>query len=175
MMSSAGQTFLKILKRQEPKPGSSTEKTPVSSDATVDPETTVVRIKTVPLQMRYDTTTFSVPAGKTVMLILDNPDHMPHNLVITKVGTMEKVGLLADRMILDPEAAKKHYVPETPMVLFATKLIFGQASTILQFTAPSVPGDYPYICTFPGHWRLMKGVMKVVPAEPEKENLVGVP
>ncbi len=29
------------------------------------------------------------------------------------------------------------------------------------FTAPKEPGEYPYVCTFPGHWRLMKGVMTV--------------
>jgi hypothetical protein len=22
------------------------------------------------------------------------------------------------------------------------------------------PGEYPYVCTFPGHWRLMKGSSK---------------
>ena len=31
----------------------------------------------------------------------------------------------------------------------------------LKFTAPSKPGEYPYICTFPGHWRIMQGVMIV--------------
>jgi azurin len=34
-------------------------------------------------------------------------------------------------------------------------------SHTLRFFAPDEPGDYPYICTFPGHWRVMKGVMKV--------------
>ncbi len=32
----------------------------------------------------------------------------------------------------------------------------------LRFTAPTEPGEYPFICTFPGHWRIMQGVMKVV-------------
>ncbi|MCH8962102.1 MAG: hypothetical protein IH820_12455 [Bacteroidetes bacterium] len=32
----------------------------------------------------------------------------------------------------------------------------------LTFTAPTEPGDYPYVCTFPGHWRTMQGVMQVV-------------
>ena len=31
----------------------------------------------------------------------------------------------------------------------------------IEFTAPAEPGDYPYICTFPGHWRLMNGVLHV--------------
>jgi azurin len=27
---------------------------------------------------------------------------------------------------------------------------------------PDQAGDYPFVCTFPGHWRLMTGIMKVV-------------
>jgi azurin len=30
------------------------------------------------------------------------------------------------------------------------------------FDAPA-PGDYPYICTFPGHYMMMKGVLTVTP------------
>lgn len=29
------------------------------------------------------------------------------------------------------------------------------------FTAPSTVGDYPFICTFPGHYMTMKGTMHV--------------
>ena len=31
----------------------------------------------------------------------------------------------------------------------------------LRFMAPTEPGEYPYICSFPGHWAIMKGVMVV--------------
>jgi len=31
----------------------------------------------------------------------------------------------------------------------------------LRFTAPKKPGEYPYLCTFPGHWVIMRGVMVV--------------
>ena len=33
---------------------------------------------------------------------------------------------------------------------------------IIEFTAPSQPGDYEFVCTFPGHHILMRGIMKVV-------------
>ncbi|WP_420845224.1 plastocyanin/azurin family copper-binding protein [Maribacter litopenaei] len=48
-------------------------------------------------------------------------------------------------------------------VLFATALVNPDQTVTLRFKAPSEPGEYPYICTFPGHWRIMQGVMKVVP------------
>ena len=31
----------------------------------------------------------------------------------------------------------------------------------LTFKVPDVAGDYPYVCTFPGHWSMMNGIMKV--------------
>jgi azurin len=49
-----------------------------------------------------------------------------------------------------------------PEVLQATPLINPEGKYTLKFRVPMVTGSYPYICTFPGHWRIMKGVMKVV-------------
>jgi len=46
-------------------------------------------------------------------------------------------------------------------VLPATQAVAPLSATALRFTAPIEPGDYPYICTFPGHWIIMKGVMVV--------------
>jgi uncharacterized protein len=66
-------------------------------------------------------------------------------------------------MARDPKGGEKHYVPQMPEVLHATKLLNTGESFTLEFTAPSAPGDYPYVCTFPGHWRGMNGIMKVVP------------
>ncbi|WP_448633457.1 plastocyanin/azurin family copper-binding protein [Pedobacter panaciterrae] len=45
--------------------------------------------------------------------------------------------------------------------MFATKLLNPEEKVTLQFTAPDKPGDYPFLCTFPGHWSIMNGVMKV--------------
>ena len=74
---------------------------------------------------------------------------------------MEKIGKAADKMITDPEAAANHYIPNIPEVLFSTPLIQPNQTAKLKFTAPTKPGEYPYVCTFPGHWRLMNGTMMV--------------
>jgi azurin len=58
-----------------------------------------------------------------------------------------------------------HYVPDIPQVLFHTRLVNPQETVKLEFVAPDKPGDYPYVCTFPGHWSIMNGVMKVVSEE----------
>lgn len=123
---------------------------------------TVIVISVLAEMMQYDKKTITVKAGQKVVLQLENPDGMQHNLVITKPGAMDKVGLAADDLARDPKGAEKNYVPTLPEVLFATKLLDPQETATLNFTAPSEPGDYPFMCTFPGHWRIMRGVMTVV-------------
>ena len=53
-------------------------------------------------------------------------------------------------------------VPKTNLVLQATSMVPGRASEALTFTAPTEPGEYPFVCTFPRHWQRMNGVMVVV-------------
>jgi azurin len=122
-----------------------------------------VRIETVPERMLFDTKRFTVKAGQAVRLVFRNADAMQHNLVIVKPGALEEVGLAGNDMAKDPDGIKKDFVPATDKVLHATKLIDPQGSTVLRFKAPTTPGEYPYVCTFPGHWVIMNGVMEVVP------------
>ncbi len=121
----------------------------------------VVKIKSVKDAMKFDITEFTVKAGQTVDIIFENPDAMQHNMVIVKPKMNEKVGLAADKMLDDEKGAEKNYVPSLPEVLFATPLVNAGQTFKLRIKAPSQVGDYPFICTFPGHWRLMSGVMKV--------------
>tara|TARA_R110000751_G_scaffold8828_15_gene34295 strand:+ start:8704 stop:12210 length:3507 start_codon:yes stop_codon:yes gene_type:complete len=125
----------------------------------------IINIKTIKNEMKYDITEFVVEAGKAVELVFENTDFMQHNLVITKIGEKEKVGMAADKLAMDPDGAEKNYVPNMPEVLYATTIINPEEKVVLKFTAPEEPGDYPFICTFPGHWRIMQGVMKVVKAK----------
>jgi azurin len=55
----------------------------------------------------------------------------------------------------------RHYVPASPRILHATPLVEPGRRAELAFTAPATPGRYPYLCTFPGHWRMMRGVLIV--------------
>ncbi len=125
-------------------------------------ESVTVNIKVVKDIMQFDKKEITVKAGQKVILVLENPDGMQHNLVIIRPGTLEKVGAAADIMARDPKGAEKHYVPQMPEVLYATKLVGTGESVILEFVVPSSPGNYPFVCTFPGHWRGMNGVLKVV-------------
>ena len=81
--------------------------------------------------------------------------------MIVKPGALEEVGLAGNEMAKDPNGIKKHYVPKNDNILHHTKLLDPDTGEILRFKAPSKPGVYPYVCTFPGHWIIMKGEMVV--------------
>lgn len=125
-----------------------------------------IRIEAVLGAMKFDVTHFSVVSGEEVEIEFVNQDHMPHNLLITAPDAMEMVSLKAEAMMQQPDAFAKHFVPPMPEVLFATPLINHGETARLRFTAPKRRAGYPFVCTFPGHWRTMNGTMQVVAANP---------
>ena len=111
--------------------------------------------------LQFEQRTLKTKAGEAVELVLVNKDVMPHNLVLVKPGTIEEVGTASFSMLNDPDAGKKHYIPATDSVLAYTFVVPAGSQHTLHFKAPSEPGSYPYICTFPGHWQAMRGVLEV--------------
>ena len=122
----------------------------------------VVRIQTVPEEMIYDLKWFVVEAGKPVQIVLVNPDAMSHNLVVGQPGSLKDIGTAAMTMTPTADPKAKPYVPDIPAVLQATRLLNWGEMDRLSFSAPTQPGEYVYVCTFPGHWVRMYGVMLVV-------------
>jgi azurin len=100
-------------------------------------------------------------AGERISLTLENPDNMPHNWVLLKPGSVERVGALANILIAEANALSSHYVPTSDDVLCHTRVLDPLKSTTIHFTAPTVAGQYPYVCTFPGHWAVMRGALIV--------------
>jgi azurin len=124
----------------------------------------VIRIGTVPERMLYTLSEFTVKAGQPVKIIFDNPDaSCAHNLLIVQPGTADEIGLAAMEMAKGPEGVQLAFNPPSKQdkILVASKLINPGEQDILRFHAPKTPGRYPYICTFPGHWLVMKGEMIV--------------
>jgi azurin len=66
-----------------------------------------------------------------------------------------------NRLIADPVAAARHYVPDSKDVLAYTDMVPPNGSVRIWFQAPGEKGRYPYLCTFPGHWMVMNGQMIV--------------
>ena len=127
----------------------------------LDENAVKITLKAVRNEMKYDQNLLIIPAGETIQIKFENDDLMQHNLLITVPGSLQDVGEAADALAQLPEGQEKQYVPDLPQVLYATALIHPGESVVLQFTAPSKPGEYLFVCTFPGHWQTMNGILKV--------------
>ena len=123
------------------------------------PELTTIRIATVPERLMYDVKELTVKAGKKIQLTFANPDFMPHNILLVKPGKIDEIA--AKALALGARGFDVGFVPESPDILWASKLLDHGKEQVIEFTAPASPGDYPYVCSFPGHHLIMRGVMKV--------------
>ena len=114
--------------------------------------------------MQFDLKSFEVKAGDTVELTFKNVGKIPkiamgHNLVVLKKGIsavafgQKAMGAGANATNALPDSVKGDTIA-------STKLLGPDESETITFTA-SEAGDYEYVCTFPGHFALMRGVMKV--------------
>ncbi len=116
-----------------------------------------ITIKSEGNMMAFDVKEFTVKAGKKITVVMDNTSTIPvmkHNIVflndeskVTEVGTMAM--------------SAPNYLPNHPAIIAATPLAGAGEKTKIKFKAPKVKGRYIYICTFPGHYNVMKGYMIV--------------
>jgi len=119
----------------------------------------VITIGTVP-GLKFDISEIQVKAGSRVKIVFNNNDDMLHNLVITKPGTVDKVGQAG--LNLGLKGSELNYVPKTSDVLFHSNIVEPEKSESIYFVAPKQVGAYTYVCTFPGHYTLMQGKLNVV-------------
>ncbi len=119
-------------------------------------------VKTVREQMRYDTPELVVEAGKPFEVIFENSDIMPHNFVVVMPGAHQEVGVAASTMPATPDNNGRLYIPESSQVLAGSRMLEPGQKEKLALGAPVTPGEYEYVCTFPGHWPIMWGRLRVV-------------
>jgi len=110
--------------------------------------------------MRFDKNILLVQSGQKITLTLNHIGKMDksimgHNFVLLKKDV--DVIAFAEKAVL---AKNNEYIPEGDEVIVYTKLLGGGESDTITFDAPE-KGYYTYLCTFPGHWGLMKGKLVV--------------
>jgi azurin len=115
--------------------------------------------------MQFDVKEFTVKAGAKVELTFKNIGKLPklamgHNLVILKEGVSP---LKFGQKIMGMGASPTNPLPKESLVevIAATKLLGPGESEKLTFTAPKQAGLYQFLCSFPGHYAIMRGVMVV--------------
>jgi azurin len=107
-------------------------------------------------QMKFSTIELNVKAGEKVTLTLKNIGTMPkesmaHNWVLLKDGT--DLAAFAKEAI----SAPNHIPANDPNIIAHTKLLGPGESDTIEFTVPA--GSYTFICSFPGHYQTMTGVL----------------
>ncbi|MBI0398356.1 PVC-type heme-binding CxxCH protein [Cyclobacterium marinum] len=120
-----------------------------------------IKMGVIAHEMKFDKASFKVKAGQQVTIDFVNNDFMQHNLLIGKVGSLEVIGKAADELARDPKGIDINFIPKIPEIIAATPLVNPDSNESLVFIAPRTPGEYPFLCTVPGHWRIMNGIMIV--------------
>ena len=144
------------------------EPPPNASEAQFDGQSNLkrVNISCIPERMLFTVDQFAVTVGQPVKIVFTNPDATDHNLVIVRPDAMAEVGMAANEMARDPRNANSDFIPpeKRALILHASPMIGPTRSSqvhVLRFQAPAEAGIYPFVCTFPGHWVVMNGVMVV--------------
>lgn len=113
--------------------------------------------------MKFNVTELRAKPGETLRITFKNIGRMPkqamsHNWVLVK--PMSDADLNAFGMKASTSAPD--YLPaDRSSVIAHTKLLGGGESDTIEFNAPAAAGAYPFLCTFPGHFAIMKGKLIV--------------
>ncbi len=152
-------TAKKPAPTDQPKPVAKMAKRTTEKPASWKEPDITINVGTKP-GLKYDPGQIQVKAGSKIMVVFNNDDDMLHNFVLVTPGTAIEVGEMA--MKLGLEGQQKGYIPQTDKVLYHTSLLKPHQKETIYFVAPTEPGDYTYVCTVPGHFYLMQGILKVV-------------
>ncbi len=117
--------------------------------------------------LSFEPRTLTARPGEAIRLQFSNPDVVPHNWALIQPGKLSEVGELANKLIAHPDAARLQYIPRTDAILAYTNLTEPGADATISFRAPTEPGRYPFLCTFPGHWMVMNGEFIIGPGASE--------
>ena len=107
-------------------------------------------------QMLFDKSVLKAKAGEEVNLLLNHTgqigkEFMGHNFVLLKNGV--DVDDFAQAAML---AKESEYIPAGDDTIAYTSMIGGGESDQISFTVDE-PGTYVFLCTFPGHYQIMRG------------------
>jgi azurin len=119
-------------------------------------------------KMKYDVTAIEAKPGQQIVVTLKNVGTTPkfsmgHNFVILD-HSMNEQNVTRFLDAASTEAAHDYVPPGAKEVIAHTKLLGPGETDTVTFNAPFVPGDYLYLCSFPGHYAQgTKGIMTVRP------------
>ena len=141
------------------------------------PNLQTVRIGCVPERMRFTVTRIVSKPNQPMKIVFQNEDATDHNWVLVEPGALEEVGIAANEMARDPKNAQSDFLPpeKRDRILQASPMIGPTRKArihVLRFMTPQEPGVYPFVCTFPGHWIMMRGDLVIASSTAEAEAML---
>lgn len=116
-----------------------------------------ITVETGPEMPQYLNHDYTVRAGKIIGVTLRNESQMNqiHDWVLVQPGTLARA---------EAEATSPNWgwIPAGSEVLAFVPMTEPGQSTTRLFRAPAEPGDYPFLCSYPGHASAMNGIVHVV-------------
>lgn len=113
-------------------------------------------------QMKYSLATIEAKAGEEIKVVLTNAGTLPkeamgHNWVLLKAGVDVTAFATAAMTAKDTD-----YIPAAKKgdVLASIPVLGPKKTADVTFKVPAA-GEYTFLCSFPGHYMLMKGTLKV--------------
>lgn len=138
-----------------------TQEVPVENNKVKKEAVTVINLSAGD-QMQFSEKEFLVKKGQEITLNFENKATLPkesmgHNVVILQKNTDKQS--FANEAI---NAKNTDYIPQslTSKIIAHTKLLGPGEKETIKFTIQEA-GNYPFICSFPGHWGSMNGVITV--------------
>lgn len=136
---------------------------PAAAPAAADSAVAVLEF-TANDSMKFNLTRAEVKAGQDVKVIFTNIGSMPkaamgHNWVLLKKGVDVEA---FDKAAIAAQATDYFPVALADQVVAHTKLLGPKQTDEITFKAPTEPGEYVFLCSFPAHYQAgMKGVLVV--------------
>lgn len=114
--------------------------------------------------LKFDIELVEAKPGETIRMTLDVVSNMPKTAMGHNIAILDKDADV-DTFVMESMSAKDNEYIAPAMedqVIAFTKMIGGGETDVIEFTVPDEPGDYVYVCTFPGHYFAgMKGILRV--------------
>jgi len=115
--------------------------------------------------MQFDVKKIEVSSGEKIKVTFKNIGSMPkiamgHNWVLLNKDTD---ALAFGQKVLASGGSATNALPKSLLgeVIAHTQVLGPGESESVTFDTPSEKGEYEYVCTFPGHFAMMRGVLEV--------------
>lgn len=116
-------------------------------------------------QMEFASQEIEAKSGSRITIVMNNTASNPamhHNVAVLDLAVDDEEGILDVGAAAMNAGEEVDYIPEHEAVLAATPMAAPGGRTVVTFTVPP-PGSYPYVCLYPGHYVVMRGVLVSTP------------